>query len=184
MVNIVGMRQDPEFRAMDYSGQLAQMQEAIRLNMAEDPEAQGYAPGDLDRAALEAARTYSPVLKDGREAVLDEPTRQRFAAGLVMSNEKDDELRYAKWLGDQVRSGDQEAQQKAIQWMTGKKLVNETLVGKAVVLSRDLYQGLTDLDDEFDIGMSRESTDKMSEYLASSMDPEVGRKAPGRSRFI
>ena len=168
-VNIQGMRSDPLFRAMSYEEQQSNMTEAIYRNMLEDPEAQGYSQEQVTQMAQQAARTWAPVLREERSAELTDTDRLRFAQGNITTTDPNDESKYALWLGEQMRQGNNDAANKATQWVMNRRMIQSTLTGKVLAGGRDIWQRIKYADQEADIGFDSDTTEKLSGYLMDQM---------------
>ena len=181
--DLLGMRSDPEFAKRTYGDQLALTRYGIMQQMIADGARSQYNDAEIEDAAGKAALTYKPIFeRTERNVALTDQDRSMFSTGYRAPQGSDEEVKWLLWLGEESRKGNEDAAKEAANWMLSRKLVNETLTGKIITAGIDAYEAVKDADRNWSIGYDRITTDKMSEYLASSMGREAGQAALARAR--
>jgi len=164
-INIAGLRADPEFAQMDYTAQRDTMRRVLLRNIQEDAQAQSLSTMEQQEIAERASASYVPVLKAAKSAELSDADRARFGQSLAPTTDPNDETKYVLWLAERARSGDAKAYQAGTNWYLGKRLVNETLVGKALMAGKDAFEFIAQGDRDWDLGFDRDTTEKLGRYV-------------------
>jgi hypothetical protein len=168
-IDLNAIRANPKFSALSYEEQSAVTRRVLQQKLQQEAAAQQLSSQELDFVVEKAAETYTPVLREGKNAVLTDSDRIRFSQSLAPTVEANDETKYVLWLAEQARKGDEQAMKRAEAWMITRRIANETLVGKALLGGKDIYEQIRYADRDWDLGFDPDTTKKLSGYLAQSM---------------